>query len=89
MEKKFTYYYSSTFAKKIHKLPHHIKKKLIKKEKLIKQNIFHPNLRTHKLSGKLNNYWSLAIDYHYRISFKFINDHEILLLDVGTHSVYK
>ncbi len=53
--------------------------------------IFHANpfdklLKTHKLSGKLEGLWSFSVSYDCRIIFKFVNDKEILLIDIGTHS---
>jgi len=36
-----------------------------KLKKLIKNNPFDPNLKTHKLSGTLSGYWAFSIDYYY------------------------
>ncbi|MFA6570510.1 MAG: type II toxin-antitoxin system mRNA interferase toxin, RelE/StbE family [Bacteroidota bacterium] len=44
-----------------------------------------PILKTHKLSGKLNDCWASSIDYHFRIVFKKIDENNILLLDIGSH----
>jgi len=46
---------------------------------------FNPQLRTHKLTGKLSGLWAFSIDYDCRVIFKFLNDHEVLLIDIGTH----
>jgi addiction module RelE/StbE family toxin len=46
---------------------------------------FNPRLRTHKLTGKLSGLWAFSIDYDCRVIFKFLNDHEVLLIDIGTH----
>ncbi len=35
---------------------------------------FDPSLRTHKLSGKLREFWSFSIDYDARILFYFTED---------------
>lgn len=71
------------------KLPENIKKKAVKKQVLFQMDPFSPNLKTHKLSGKLEEYWSFSIDYHYRIVFRFISKSEVLFVDVGTHGIYK
>lgn len=82
-------YYTPTFKKNWQKIPNLIKKKAQKKEKIFRQDIFQPTLLTHKLSGKLKNYWSFSIDYHWRIVFRFLKKDEVLLVDVGTHEVYR
>ncbi len=58
--------------------------------KQLKDNYFHPSLRTHKLTGDLADIWACSIDYQYRILFEFIKDTEtgdnvILLLNIGSH----
>lgn len=49
---------------------------------------FHPQLQTHKLTGKLKGSWACSASYDLRIVFKFV-EHEgreaILLESVGTH----
>lgn len=45
---------------------------------------FEPSLRTHKLSGKLNDLWSFSIDYDVRVVFYFIEE-EAVFVDIGSH----
>ncbi|RJR42600.1 MAG: type II toxin-antitoxin system mRNA interferase toxin, RelE/StbE family [Deltaproteobacteria bacterium] len=55
---------------------------------LLAEDAFHPQLRTHKLRGKLAGSWACSVDYDVRVVFDFINrgDAEaILLITVGTH----
>jgi addiction module RelE/StbE family toxin len=49
------------------------------------QNPFHPTLRTHKLSGELEELWSFSVEYDCRVIFKFLEENRILLIDIGTH----
>ena len=49
------------------------------------QNPFDPKLRTHKLTGKLKGLWSFSVAYDCRVIFRFINDHDVLLIDIGSH----
>ncbi len=42
-------------------------------------------LKTHKLSGKLEDCWAATFDYDCRIIFQFIDSENILLLDIGSH----
>jgi addiction module RelE/StbE family toxin len=56
--------------------------------KLLSEDAFHPQLRTHKLKGKLTGSWACSVGYDLRIVFSFV-EHEgaeaILLETVGTH----
>jgi len=49
------------------------------------QDPYHPKLRTHKLTGSLQDLWSFSIEYDLRVIFFFINDKEIVFEDIGTH----
>lgn len=55
---------------------------------LIEADVFAPQLRTHKLKGKLDGSWACSAGYDLRIVFSFVQ-HEgaeaILLETVGTH----
>lgn len=89
MAKTYIIKYTPTFAKNYRKLPRVIRRKAEKREQIFRQEPFSSNLKTHKLLGKLEKYWSFSIDYQYRIVFRFTKEGEILFVDVGTHSVYK
>ena len=53
---------------------------------LLELDPFHPSLRFHKLSGKLQHLHSVSIDMQYRITVEFyIEDEEIILVNIGTH----
>lgn len=54
------------------------------KLELFKNDLFDPTLKTHKLSGKFKNYWSFSIEYDLRVIFYFVDDENILLIDIGT-----
>jgi addiction module RelE/StbE family toxin len=55
---------------------------------LLAEDAFHPQLRTHKLKGKLKGSWACSVGYDLRIVFKYVR-HEgteaILLETIGTH----
>ena len=55
------------------------------KLELFKNNPFAPSLKTHKLSGKLKDYWSFSVEYDLRIVFYFAAQEEVVLIDIGTH----
>ncbi len=48
-------------------------------------NPFEPSLKTHKLSGRLKDYWSFSVEYDLRIIFYFSDKQKVVLIDIGTH----
>jgi addiction module RelE/StbE family toxin len=81
-------YFHPQFKKSYKKLPLTIKKKAEIKEKLFRENPFHPALKTHKLKGKLKDIWSFSVDNKYRIIFIFDNN-DVIFLDIGGHEIYE
>ncbi len=81
--------YSSKFDKEYKKLPLRIKISAEKKEKIFKKDPFDPSLKTHKLTGKLKEYYSFSIDYQYRIIFEIVKKDVVWFHSVGTHTIYK
>jgi mRNA-degrading endonuclease YafQ of YafQ-DinJ toxin-antitoxin module len=80
---------SSRYKKSFRRLHPRIQRKAILKTKIFRENPFSPQLRTHPLSGKERECWAIWIDYHYRLKFIFLDDDEVLFLDIGTHDIYK
>ena len=80
--------YTSKFAKNFKKLDRTIKLGVEKKIDLFKINPRHTSLRTHKLSGELQDSFSFRVDYSYRILFVFENSNEVTFIDIRTHSIY-
>lgn len=58
---------------------------------LLEANPYHPSLRLHKLSGKLEMLHSVSIDMQYRITIEcIIEDKKIIPVNIGTHDeVYR
>ena len=69
-------YYSSKFAKEYKRLPGKVKTAAEKREKIFRVNPFDPGLKTHRLSGKLKDY------------FEFVGKDTAWLHSVGTHEIY-
>lgn len=82
-------YYSSKFAKEYKKLPRKVKLSAEKKEKVFRNDPFDSQLKTHKLTGRLKEYYSFSIEYQYRIIFEFIKKDVVWFHSVGTHEIYK
>jgi len=81
-------FYSSKFEKEYKTLPKRAKFMAEEKEKIFRRNPFDAQLNTHKLKGKLKDYWSFSIDFHYRIIFEFAESGIVWFHSVGTHSIY-
>lgn len=53
---------------------------------LLEINPFHPSLRLHPLSGKLQGLHSVSITTRYRITLEIIiHEQNIIMVNVGTH----
>lgn len=81
-------YYSSKFAKEYKRLPLKVKIAAEKKEKIFRKNPRDARLKTHKLTGRLREYYSFSIDYQYRIIFEFREKEIVWFHSVGTHEIY-
>jgi mRNA interferase YafQ len=58
---------------------------------LLENDPFTPSLKSHKLTGDLNAYWSCSVNYNCRVIFTFSQDEEseeplLILVDIGSHS---
>jgi mRNA-degrading endonuclease YafQ of YafQ-DinJ toxin-antitoxin module len=62
-----------------------LKKKFWKAMGLFSKTPFDRRLRTHKLSGKLEELWAFSVTYDCRVIFRFLNGDEVLLIDIGGH----
>ena len=52
----------------------------------LEQNPFDTSLKTHKLQGKLKDFYACSLNYEYRIILSIvIIDKKVFLVDIGTH----
>lgn len=84
-----TIHHSHKFAKAYKKLPKHVKSSAEGKEDIFRKDPFDPRLKTHKLKGKLSEFYSFSISYHWRIVFHFEDKNTVIFDMVGTHEVYQ
>lgn len=82
-------YFSPRFQKLISKIPLEVIEVLTIKQSLFVINPFHSTLKTHKLTGKLNQYYSFSITHSYRIIFEFLGKNKVVFVNIGTHEIYK
>ena len=53
---------------------------------LMELNPYHPSLRLHKLSGRLDELYSVSINISYRITMEFlISEKKIIPVKIGSH----
>ncbi|MBF0356689.1 MAG: plasmid stabilization protein [Alphaproteobacteria bacterium] len=63
-----------------------LEKQYLKTLQLLEANPFHPSLRLHALTGKLDGLHSVSINLSYRITLELmIRDQEIIPVNVGDH----
>lgn len=82
-------FYSPQFMREYRKLSVEVREKAKKKEKIFRRNSFDPQLKTHKLKGRLDEFWAFSVDYRYRIIFKFQNNDRVRFYVIGDHSLYR
>ena len=82
-------YYSSKFEREYIKLSKEIKELAEEKEIIFKKNPFDSRLNTHKLHGRLKEYWAFSIDSQYRIIFEFVKKDKVWFHSIGDHSIYQ
>ena len=85
----FTEAYNKRAAKWLKRHPE-LRQQYLKALQLLELNPFHPSLRLHSLSGRLQGVHAVSINLSYRITLEFlVTDQEIVLINVGDHdSVY-
>ncbi len=76
--------FKRSYKKRIKDNPR-LKRKFWRKMETFLEDPFYPQLRTHKLSGKLSRQWAFSVDTDCRIIFEFIDEGQILLIDIGSH----
>ena len=86
MNIKTTTYFDKNLSKKIRKNPQ-LKAKVKKQIELLRDNLRHPSLKLHKLTGKRAQEYSFWIEGNLRITFVII-DNVILFTDIITHDEY-
>lgn len=82
--------YSPKFAREYKKMSDNVKDIAEDQEKIFRQNPFNPQLKTHKLKGKLSGFLSFSLGYKYRIIFEFSkNKNTVYFHSVGDHDIYQ
>ena len=69
-------------------MPKKIKEAAIKKLEILEKNPLYPSLKLHSLHWKLNWLWSISLNNSYRVIFEPLENWDILLVSIWTHSIY-
>ncbi len=62
-----------------------IENKFWEKVNIFLKNPLDSQLRTHKLSGKLEGLWSFTVEYDVRVVFYFSGQGKVVFVDMGKH----
>ncbi len=74
------------FDKQFKKQSIKVKKEFANRIKIFLQDIHHPILKTHKLSGRLNGLWSFNLSGDLRVIFDLSQTDVVILVAIGSHS---
>lgn len=80
---------STRFKRSYKKLPDKVRNDFDKKILVFFEDPFERSLKTHKLSGKLDTYYSFCLKGGFRVLFEFDEDKSVLLVNIGDHDEYK
>lgn len=82
--------YSSKFAREYKKMTTTVKDMAEQQEIIFRKDPFDPQLKTHKLKGRLSEFFSFSIGYKYRIIFEFAKDkNTVYFHSIGNHDIYE
>jgi mRNA-degrading endonuclease YafQ of YafQ-DinJ toxin-antitoxin module len=80
---------TENFRRSFKKLPENVKFQFSQKRLIFYKNPFSKTLKTHKLKGNLEDFWSFSVTYSHRVIFKFVNKNKAVFYDIGDHRIYK
>lgn len=71
--------------KKIQRKDRKLANRIEKQIALFEENPKHPSLRTHKLSGTMDNMWSISITASIRMVYILLSENSVIFIKIGTH----
>ena len=81
--------YATKYRTSFKKLTGLIQQEARRKEKIFLASPFDARLKTHKLHGALQGYWSYSVNFRHRVVFRLIDEDVVFFFDVGTHAIYQ
>jgi addiction module RelE/StbE family toxin len=73
------------FNKKLKRIPAPVKRALVLRLRLFRENRFHPLLHDHALTGDREGYRSINITGDWRLIYEPIQTNVVRLMDIDTH----
>lgn len=80
---------STHFVRAFKKFPAELKPQVRERERWFRADCFDPRLKTHKLSGTLEGFWTFSITQKHRILFLFEEGGRATFIDIGDHGLYR
>jgi mRNA-degrading endonuclease YafQ of YafQ-DinJ toxin-antitoxin module len=80
--------YSPKFSRQYKKLSEEIRRRAKEKEVIFRIDPADNRLKTHKLNGKLSDFWAFSVDYRIRIMFEFQDQNTVIFHDIDDHDMY-
>ena len=84
IEVSFSSSFNKSFKKKI-KNDRSLENKFWEKLNIFLNDPYERSLKTHKLSGQLQDLWSFSIEFDVRVIFFFVDKSKAVFIDIGTH----
>lgn len=82
-------FYTKKFEREYKKISKELKLKTEVREDLFRKDPYNKILKTHKLSGGLDDLWSFSVDYKNRVIFEFVDKDVAFFYSIGDHDIYK
>ncbi len=82
-------YTAPNFEPKLYSLDKKMQETAMRKIAVFENNFLHPGLHTHKLHGRLADFWAFSVTKSHRILFKFLKDNQVVYCDIDDHDIYK
>ena len=81
-------FYTKKFEREYKKISKDLRLKTESREVIFRKNPFNIILKTHKLSGRLEGFWSFSVDFKNRVVFEFIDEKTVFFHSIGNHDIY-
>jgi len=78
--------YSKNFKKSLKKKDKFIQEKVRERIRLLREDPSNVLLNNHKLHGEYGGCNSINITGDFRVVFKYLNENQVVFLDIGTHT---
>ena len=81
-------FYTKKFEREYKKISKDLRLKTESREVIFRKNPFNIILKTHKLSGRLEGFWSFSVDFKNRVVFEVIDEKTVFFHSIGNHDIY-